>query len=87
MDKAIKSRYKANTKARQIKDIENELISLIPSWVVDHILTKEEEIYYKEMIRMTKTCTKCKVEKELNEDNYVAVNAIQKTLRSEMELS
>ncbi len=35
-----------NNEINQIKNIENELIDLIPSWVIDHILTKEEEIYY-----------------------------------------
>ena len=38
--------FNIDNKIRQIMNIENELIDLIPSWVIDHILTKEEEIYY-----------------------------------------
>lgn len=38
--------YDIDNEINQIKNIENELIDLIPSWVIDHILTKEEEIYY-----------------------------------------
>ena len=38
--------YDIDNEINQIKNIENELIDLIPSWVIDYILTKEEEIYY-----------------------------------------
>lgn len=38
--------FNIDNKIRQIMNIENELIDLIPSWVIDRILTKEEEIYY-----------------------------------------
>ena len=34
--------FNIDNKIRQIMNIENELIDLIPSWVIDHILTKEE---------------------------------------------
>lgn len=45
--KKLKSNlYDIDNKINQIKNIENELIDLIPSWIIDHILTKEEEIYY-----------------------------------------
>ncbi len=35
-----------NNEINQIKNIENDLIKLIPPWIIDHILAKDEEIYY-----------------------------------------